>query len=78
MEDAVNTQGTDGRSLTVGLPTALDILARDLASSIARRPVVPSLARTVLEQLKDYRKNPENRNAQRPRILKNIDRIIGR
>jgi hypothetical protein len=48
--------------------TDLTTLESDLRSSVASRPDAPSLARTVIEQIGNYRKHPWAGEAGSPRI----------
>jgi hypothetical protein len=54
----------------------LDALALGLKRSVTRQP--SHLGYTLLEQIGNYRKHPESRDALRAGIVKNIDRILGR
>jgi hypothetical protein len=56
--------------------TDITTLESDLRSSVANRPDAPSLVRTILEQVMNYRKHPERRDALRPGIVRNIDRLL--
>jgi hypothetical protein len=75
MNDSGTCSKTDTR-LTHGC--SLDVLESDLASILSRRPTAPPLARTILEQVMNYRKHTERRDAMRPGIARNIDRLLGR